>query len=35
MKKRIKAEIDDINKLLTENKELIASLQKKVKAPTV
>lgn len=31
MKKRIKAEIDDINKLLTENKELIASLQKKVK----
>lgn len=31
MKKRIKAEIDDINKLLTENKELIASLQGKVK----
>ena len=31
MKKRIKAEIDDINKLLLENKELVASLQSKLK----
>lgn len=31
VKKRIQAEIDDINKLLTENKELVASLQAKVK----
>lgn len=31
VKQRIKAEIDDINKLLIENKELVASLQSKIK----
>ena len=31
VKNRIKAEIDDINKLLIENKELVASLEKKIK----
>jgi DNA repair exonuclease SbcCD ATPase subunit len=31
VKNRIKAEIDDINKLLIENKELVASLQGKIK----
>lgn len=31
VKQRIKSEIDDINKLLVENKELVASLQKKIK----
>jgi len=31
VKQRIKSEIDDINKLLLENKELVASLQGKIK----